>query len=43
MQSDQVYYQLYNDFMKPEIRNLEFVLSKGVPVIIYNGQNDLIV
>lgn len=29
--------------MKPEINLVEELLSKGLPVLIYNGQDDLIV
>jgi carboxypeptidase C (cathepsin A) len=29
--------------MKSEINRVEYLLSKGLPVLIYNGQDDLIV
>jgi len=31
------------DFMKPEMTRVEYLLGKGIPVLIYNGQDDLIV
>lgn len=43
MQADQVYLELYEDFMKSEVRIVESLLQKKVPVLIYNGQDDLIV
>lgn len=42
-QSDQVYDALYTDFMKSEMNAVETLLYKGLPVLIYNGQDDLIV
>lgn len=29
--------------MKPEVARVEYLLSKDLPVLIYNGQNDIIV
>ena len=29
--------------MKPEVARVEFLLLKDLPVLIYNGQNDIIV
>lgn len=29
--------------MKPEASRVEYILSKGIPVLVYNGQHDLIV
>lgn len=34
---------LYTDFMKPEVNRVEYLLSKKIPILIYNGQDDLIV
>ena len=42
-QAEDVYNHLYTDFMKTEINRVEFLLNKGMPVLIYNGQMDLIV
>lgn len=42
-QSEDVYDNLFTDFMKPEINLVEELLFKGLPVLIYNGQDDLIV
>lgn len=42
-QSDMVYDALYTDFMKNEINLVEELLYRGLPVLIYNGQDDLIV
>jgi carboxypeptidase C (cathepsin A) len=43
MPSSEVYKSLSEDFMKSDcLARLEYVLTK-LPVIIYNGQNDLIV
>ena len=41
--ADEVYNNLYEDFMKNEVSRVEFLLSKNVPVLVYNGQDDLIV
>ena len=38
-----VYENMYTDFMKPEVNRVEYLLAKGLPVLIYNGQEDLIV
>ena len=29
--------------MKPEINRVEYLLNKNIPILIYNGQMDLIV
>jgi len=29
--------------MKPEVKRVEYLLAEGMPVLIYNGQDDLIV
>lgn len=42
-QSDQVYEHLYEDFMKQYVHLVEELLEWDVNVMIYNGQNDLIV
>ena len=42
-QGDDVYKNLYTDFMKPEVKRVEYLLAEGIPVLIYNGQDDLIV
>lgn len=42
-QADDVYNNLFTDFMKNEINRVEYLLNKGMPVLIYNGQDDLIV
>jgi hypothetical protein len=42
-QAEQVYDSLYTDFMNPEIERVQFLLHKKIPVLIYNGQQDLIV
>lgn len=42
-QGGAVYQNLYTDFMKPEVARVEYLLSKDLPVLIYNGQNDIIV
>lgn len=34
---------MYEDFMKPYVNLVEDLLHRNVPVLIYNGQNDLIV
>jgi carboxypeptidase C (cathepsin A) len=41
--ADDVYNNLYDDFMKNEVSRVEYLLSKNVPVLVYNGQDDLIV
>lgn len=41
--ADDVYNNLYDDFMKNEVSRVEFLLSKNIPVLVYNGQDDLIV
>ena len=42
-QSEDVYTNLNEDFMKPEDRRVEALLARGMPILIYNGQDDLIV
>jgi carboxypeptidase C (cathepsin A) len=42
-QADDVYNYLYTDFMQTEINRVEYLLGKGLPILIYNGQDDLIV
>lgn len=42
-QSDKVYKALFTDFMRDEVHLVEYCLSKKLPVLIYNGQNDIIV
>ena len=42
-QSSHVYEGLYTDFMMDYHHLVEELLEKNVPVMIYNGQNDLIV
>jgi carboxypeptidase C (cathepsin A) len=42
-QSGDVYKKLFSDFMKNEVALVEYCLSKKLPLLIYNGQNDLIV
>lgn len=42
-QSDNVYDELYEDFMKPYVDRVEYLLANKLPVLIYNGQNDIIV
>ena len=42
-QAEEVYDNLYTDFMKTEIERVEYLLHKNMPILIYNGQQDLIV
>jgi hypothetical protein len=42
-QASNVYEGLYDDFMRQYVRLVEELLEAKVPVLIYNGQNDLIV
>jgi hypothetical protein len=42
-QAGNVYEGLYDDFMRQYVRLVEELLEAKVPVMIYNGQNDLIV
>ncbi len=42
-QSDKVYEGLYTDFMMQYMRLVEELLNYKTNVMIYNGQNDLIV
>lgn len=42
-QADQVYEHLYEDFMQQYVHLVEELLEMDVNVMIYNGQNDLIV
>jgi carboxypeptidase C (cathepsin A) len=41
--SANVYNNLKGIFMKPEANRVEYLLSKGIPVLLYNGQDNLIV
>ena len=41
--SDKVYKALYNDFMQPVTDKVDFLLQNKIPVLVYNGQDDLIV
>ena len=42
-QSGNVYEAMYEDFMKPYVHLVEELLRRKTNVMIYNGQNDLIV
>ena len=42
-QAGNVYEHLYEDFMMQYVHLVENLLEWNVPVLIYNGQNDLIV
>lgn len=42
-QSEDVYTNLNEDFMKPEVYRVEVLLAKNIPILVYNGQDDLIV
>jgi ABC-type Fe3+-hydroxamate transport system substrate-binding protein len=42
-QSENVYDAMYIDFMMPYVRLVEELLRRKTHVLIYNGQNDLIV
>ena len=42
-QSKNVYEAMYEDFMKPYVSLVEDLLKRKVHVLVYNGQNDLIV
>lgn len=42
-QSDHVYENMYEDFMMPYVHLVEEVLRRNCKVMVYNGQNDLIV
>ena len=42
-QAEKVYENLYTDFMMSETSRVEYLLSHNVPVLVYNGQDDLIV
>ena len=42
-QSDKVYEAMYKDFMMPYVHLVEELLRRKTHVMIYNGQNDLIV
>lgn len=42
-QSSNVYEALFEDFMKPEVNLVEQLLERNTHVLVYNGQNDLIV
>ncbi|RAL37512.1 hypothetical protein DM860_000206 [Cuscuta australis] len=41
-QSDNVFENMYGDFMKPRINEVDRLLAKGVNVTVYSGQLDLI-
>ena len=41
--SAHVYKAMYEDFMKPYVERVEYLLDNNIPVLIYNGQNDIIV
>ena len=41
--SANVYKSMYEDFMKPYVERVEYLLDHNLPVLIYNGQNDIIV
>lgn len=34
---------MYEDFMKPYTERVEYLLNNNIPVLVYNGQNDIIV
>ena len=42
-QSGNVYEGMYEDFMKPYVTLVEDLLRRNCKVLVYNGQNDLIV
>ena len=42
-QSSNVYEALYDDFMRSNVESVEFLLGRNLSVLIYNGQNDIIV
>jgi hypothetical protein len=42
-QAANVYEAMYEDFMKPYVHLVEDLLHRKVHVLVYNGQNDLIV
>lgn len=42
-QSNTVFERFTNDFMKREYFNVSYLLQHDVPMIIYQGQDDLIV
>lgn len=42
-QGSNVYEALYEDFMKPYTDRVEYLLDQNLSVLIYNGQNDIIV
>ena len=42
-QSHDVFQGLWEDFMKDETSRVEYLLAQEIPVLIYNGQDDLIV
>ncbi len=42
-QADDVYNALYTDFMATETDRVSYLLYKGLPILVYNGQDDLIV
>ena len=42
-QGGNVYQKLFTDFMMNEVPLVEYCLAKKLPLLIYNGQNDIIV
>jgi hypothetical protein len=42
-QSGNVYEAMYEDFMQPYVHLVEEVLRRKCKIMVYNGQNDLIV
>ena len=42
-QGDNVYEAMYTDFMRPYVPLVEDLLQRNIYVMVYNGQNDLIV
>jgi carboxypeptidase C (cathepsin A) len=43
MQSDQVYLALYDDYLRGEAHRVEYLLSKNIGVLVYVGQDNLMV
>ena len=43
MQADQVYIALYDDYMRAESNSVANILTKGTNVLVYTGQDNLIV
>jgi carboxypeptidase C (cathepsin A) len=42
-QAGDVFKKLFTDYMKNEVALVEYCLGKKLPLLIYNGQNDIIV